>query len=59
MRWQTYISDTDIIARHAAENMVAALKQMRDGFAPMPGKITVVRGHPTAMLAGASCSAHD
>ena len=51
---QTYISDTDIIARHAAQDMVAALKQVREDFPSVPAKITVTRGHPAAVLAGAS-----
>lgn len=51
---QDYISDTDILARLAAEDMVNVLKPVRDEFPDVPVKISVLRGHPAAVLAAAS-----
>jgi len=56
---QTHISDTNIIARRAAQDLVAVLKELREEFARVPVKIAVVRGHPAAMLAEASRGAAD
>jgi nucleotide-binding universal stress UspA family protein len=51
---QDYISDTDILARLAAEDMVAVLKDAREQYLDVPVKISVMRGHPAAVLADAS-----
>ena len=51
---QDYISETDILARHAADDMVTVLKDVREGFPQVQVKISVVRGHPSAVLADAS-----
>jgi len=51
---QDYISDTDILARHAADDMVTALKDVREQYPQVHVKISVVRGHPSAVLADAS-----
>jgi nucleotide-binding universal stress UspA family protein len=51
---QSYISDTDILARLAAEDMVAVLKDVREQYPEVPVKISVERGHPAAVLADAS-----
>jgi len=51
---QAYISDTDIIARHAADDMSAAMKAVREEYPHVPVRITVTRGHPAAVLVDAS-----
>lgn len=51
---QGYLSDTDLLAREAAERMVADLAAVREKFPHVPVTITVQRGHPAAVLAGAS-----
>jgi nucleotide-binding universal stress UspA family protein len=51
---QGYISDTDILARQAAEDMVTVLKNAREEHPGVPVKISVKRGHPAAVLAEAS-----
>lgn len=48
---QIYISDTDILARLAAEDMVAVLKDARERYPAVPVKIDVARGHASAVLA--------
>ena len=54
---QDYLSDTDILARRAAERMVADLAPVREKFPAVHVRITVERGHPAAVLAGASAQA--
>ncbi|HEU5355115.1 MAG TPA: universal stress protein [Actinocrinis sp.] len=51
---QDYISDTDILARQAAERMVADLAPVREKFPDVHVAISVLRGHPAAVLADAS-----
>lgn len=51
---QDYISDTDILARNAAEDMVNVLKDAREAYPDVRVQISVLRGHPSAMLAQAS-----
>ncbi|HEU5426611.1 MAG TPA: universal stress protein [Actinocrinis sp.] len=51
---QGYISDTDIIARNAAEQMVADLAPVREKFPDVHVTLSVQRGHPAAVLADAS-----
>lgn len=51
---QDYISDTDILARQAAEQMVADLAPVREKFPEVHVTISVQRGHPAAVLADAS-----
>lgn len=51
---QDFISDTDIVARHAAEDIVAVLKNAREEYPQVQVDISVVRGHPAAVLADAS-----
>lgn len=51
---QQYISDTDILARQAAEEMVTAMKDVREEHAATPVTVSVVRGDPIAVLAAAS-----
>jgi nucleotide-binding universal stress UspA family protein len=51
---QGYISDTDILARQAADDMVTMLKGAREEYPGVPVKISVTRGHPAAVLAEAS-----
>jgi len=52
-----YVSDTDIIARHAAHEMTVTLKAARELFPEVPVKISVERGHASAVLSDASRSA--
>jgi nucleotide-binding universal stress UspA family protein len=52
-----YLSETDILARQAAERMHAQLKTWREKFPDVPVAITVQRGHPSAVLADASTAA--
>ena len=54
---QDYISDTDILARQAAEEMVTAMKGVREEHAGVPVTVSVIRGEPVAVLAAASRSA--
>lgn len=54
---QSYVSDTDILAREAAERMVADLAAVREKFPQVRVTITVKRGHPAAVLANASAEA--
>lgn len=54
---QEYVSDTDILARQAAERMVADLAGAREKFPDVPVTISVQRGHPSAILADASAQA--
>ena len=54
---QDYLSDTDILARQAAERMVADLAGVREKFPGVHVAIDVQRGHPSAVLAGASAHA--
>lgn len=54
---QDYISDTDILARQAAEEMVTAMKGAREEHAGVPVTVSVIRGEPVAALAAASHSA--
>lgn len=54
---QSYLSDTDILARQAAERMVAQLKAIREQYPDVPVAINVERGHPSAVLADASTTA--
>jgi nucleotide-binding universal stress UspA family protein len=51
---QDYVSDTDIVARHAADDMAAVLKGVREAYPDVPVKMSVKRGHPSAVLADAS-----
>jgi nucleotide-binding universal stress UspA family protein len=51
---QDYISDTDILARLAADNMVTVLKPVREEHPDVPVQISVLRGHPAAVLARTS-----
>jgi nucleotide-binding universal stress UspA family protein len=51
------VSDTDILARHAAQEMTATLKAAREQFPGVPVKISVERGHASAVLADASRTA--
>jgi nucleotide-binding universal stress UspA family protein len=52
-----YVSDTDILARQAAHEMKATLKAAREQFPDVPVKISVERGHPSAVLSDASRTA--
>jgi nucleotide-binding universal stress UspA family protein len=52
-----YLSDTDVLARQAAERMVAELAPLREKFPSVRVTISVERGHPAAVLAGASAEA--
>lgn len=52
-----YLSDTDILARQAAERMVADLAGVREKFPDVHVAIDVRRGHPAAVLADASARA--
>ncbi|MBS2961516.1 universal stress protein [Actinocrinis puniceicyclus] len=54
---QDYLSETDILARQAAERMIEQLKAMREKYPDVPVAISVQRGHPSAVLADASTSA--
>lgn len=54
---QDYLSDTDILARQAAESMIKDLAAVREKFPNVPVTIRVERGHPAAVLAGASATA--
>lgn len=54
---QEYLSETDILARQAAERMVADLAAVREKFPDVPVTITAHRGHPSAVLADASAHA--
>ena len=54
---QDYISDTDILARNAAEQMVADLAPVREKFPDVHVAISVQRGHPAAVLADESARA--
>lgn len=54
---QDYLSDTDILARQAAERMVAELTPVREKFPSVRVTVSVERGHPAAVLAGASAEA--
>jgi nucleotide-binding universal stress UspA family protein len=49
-----YISDTDYLARLAADDVVAIVHSARDKFPDVPFKLSVLRGHPAAVLADAS-----
>lgn len=51
---QEYLSDTDILARTAAEHMVADLAPVREKFPDVHVTLSVQRGHPSAVLADAS-----
>ena len=51
---QQYISDTDILARQAADEMATAMKDMREEHPNVPVTTSVVRGDPIAVLAAAS-----
>ena len=53
---QQYVSDTDILARQAAEEMAAAVKDAREEHPSVPVTMSVVRGDAAAVLAAAS---HD
>lgn len=52
-----YLSDNGILARQATERMVADLAAVREKFPQVPVKISVERGHPAAVLVGASAQA--
>lgn len=52
-----YVSDTDILARLASQEMTATLKAAREQFPHVPVKISVERGHPSAVLSEASRTA--
>lgn len=52
-----YLSATDILARQAAERMVADLAAVREKFPDVDVAIDVRRGHPAAVLADASAHA--
>jgi nucleotide-binding universal stress UspA family protein len=54
---QGYVSDTDILARQAAERMVEGLAPVREKFPHVHVTISVKRGHPAAVLADASAEA--
>ncbi len=54
---QDYLNDTDILARQAADRMIEELSAVREKFPNVPVTIRVERGHPAAVLAGASAEA--
>jgi nucleotide-binding universal stress UspA family protein len=51
---QFYIRDTDILARQAADDVVATLSGAREKFPEVPVHLSVQLGHPAAVLADAS-----
>jgi nucleotide-binding universal stress UspA family protein len=54
---QSYLSDTDILARQAAHDVTIGLKDMRERFPDVQVKIIVERGHASAVLSNASLEA--
>jgi nucleotide-binding universal stress UspA family protein len=51
---QAYSSDTDVIARCAADDVTAAMKAVREEYPHVLVRITAAKGHPVAVLVDAS-----